>query len=106
MKSQRGSRDTALLFLKLGARGGWVVNETPLPTYPRRRAQGRSGRVWKIPRPPGMDPPTLQPVLNRCPGQLLLYCHGSQRGTHTAMPTGTDVCSSPCMYQQKYDNSD
>jgi len=83
-----------------------VFNDTPLPIYPRKSPQGRSGRVWKVLRPPGMDPPTLQPVHNRCPGKLLLHCHWSQQGTHKAMPGGTGVCSSSCMYQQKYDKSD
>ena len=83
-----------------------MVNETPLPIYPRKCPQGRSGRVWKIPRPPGTDPPTLRPVHNRCPGQLLPCCHVSQQGRHKAMSIVTGVCSSPCMHQQKYDKSD
>jgi hypothetical protein len=37
MKAQRGSRGIALLFLNLGARGGWVVYATPWPLYPRER---------------------------------------------------------------------
>jgi hypothetical protein len=34
-KSQNGGRGTALLFLDLGARRGWVVSNTPLPFYTR-----------------------------------------------------------------------
>jgi len=55
---------------------GCVVNVTPRPLYPpgktryplyRRlgRAQGRSGREWKISPPPGFDPRTVQPVASR-----------------------------------------
>jgi hypothetical protein len=34
MKAQRGSRDKAL-SLALALDGGWVVNATPRPLYPR-----------------------------------------------------------------------
>jgi len=37
MKVQRGSRCTALLFLNLGARWGWVFKPTPRPHYPREK---------------------------------------------------------------------
>jgi len=36
-KAQRGSRDTALLFLFLGHRWGWVVIATPRPLCPPER---------------------------------------------------------------------
>jgi hypothetical protein len=36
-KAQRGSRDTALLFLYLGPRWGWVVIATPRPFCPPER---------------------------------------------------------------------
>ena len=52
--------------------GGWVVNATPRPLYPRyplyRRLSGPqslSVRVWKISPPPGFDPRTVQPVASR-----------------------------------------
>jgi hypothetical protein len=34
IKGLEGSRGTALLFLDLGARRGWVVSTTPRPLYP------------------------------------------------------------------------
>ena len=37
-KPQRGSKDTALPSLNLGARWGWVVSVTLRPPYSRRRA--------------------------------------------------------------------
>jgi hypothetical protein len=37
MKTQRGSRDIALLFFNLGARSEWVVNATLRPLYSRER---------------------------------------------------------------------
>ena len=37
--TQRQIASTALLFFKLSARWGWVVNATPWPRYPRERDQ-------------------------------------------------------------------
>ena len=37
MKAQRGSRDTALLFLQHRSWMGWVLNATPRPLYSRER---------------------------------------------------------------------
>jgi hypothetical protein len=37
MKAQRGSSGTAVLFMKLGARWGWVVNAMPRSFYPQER---------------------------------------------------------------------
>ena len=63
-KTQRGSRDIALLFLDLEARWGWVVNATSLPIYPGKEKQyplcgrlggpqGLSGQVRNISSPLG-----------------------------------------------------
>lgn len=38
MNTQRESRGTALLILKLGTRWGWVVIATPQPLYLQERA--------------------------------------------------------------------
>ena len=55
--------------------GGWLTphpgRSTPSKTrYPLYRrlggSQGRSGRVWKISPPPGLDPRTVRPVASRC----------------------------------------
>jgi hypothetical protein len=57
MKANQGSRDTALLFLNLGARWEWVVKAMSRPLnvvapYPLFRrlgvSQGQSGGVRKI----------------------------------------------------------
>jgi len=55
---------------------GWVVNATPPVALPPRKTryplyrrlgetQGRSGRIWKISPPPGIDLRTVQPVASR-----------------------------------------
>ena len=68
-------RQSSTLSLSSALVGGWVVNATPRPLYPRKRdpipsvqevgwaSQSRSGRVGKISPPrPGFDPRTVQPV--------------------------------------------
>ena len=71
-RAQKGEgRGIALLFLNLGARGGWVVNATPRPLYPRERPGNHCIGGWAGPRaglygcgksrpPPGFDPRTVQ----------------------------------------------
>ena len=39
MKSQRGIKGIALLFLNLGTRWDWTANATPRPLYPRECIQ-------------------------------------------------------------------
>ena len=51
MKTHRGSRGIALLFLNLVTKWGWVVSATPWPPYPRGRdpepiVQEAPGLVW------------------------------------------------------------
>jgi len=49
----------------------WLINTTPCrftryPLYRRlSRPQGRSGQVWKISPPPGIDPRNVQPATSR-----------------------------------------
>jgi hypothetical protein len=50
-KVQRESRDTAVLILDLGARRGWVVNNTLQPLYPRGRPGTHCTGGWVGPRP-------------------------------------------------------
>jgi hypothetical protein len=75
-ESPEGDRGTALLFLDLGARRGWVVSTTPRPLYPRERPGIHCTGGWVGPRagldvceksrpPTGFDPRTVQPVASR-----------------------------------------
>jgi hypothetical protein len=71
-----GGRGTALLFLNLGGKRGWVVNATPRPLYPREPSGTHCIGGWVGPRagqdgcrksrpPPEFDPRTVQPVASR-----------------------------------------
>ena len=82
-KAQRGSRDTALLFLTLALDGsGWSMpqpshlnpgKETPYPLYRRLGgAQGQSWCVWKILTPMEFNPWTVQPVVSRYTNYAIL----------------------------------
>ena len=76
MKTQRGSKGTALPFLEHGTEM-WVGGQhhapialppgkTQYPLYRRLGGlQGRSGRVRKISPPSELDPRTVQPVASR-----------------------------------------
>ena len=66
-------------FFNLGARSGYVANARPRPFTPpgmtscplyRKMGgpQGRSGRMRRASPPPGFDPRTIQPVVNRYTG--------------------------------------
>ena len=72
----RASRGIALLFLDHGTRRGegsasrpgrsLPLGKTRYPLYRRLDGpQGRSGQVWKISPPPGLDPRAVQPVASR-----------------------------------------
>jgi hypothetical protein len=47
-------RGTALIFLDLGTRRGWVVSTTPRPLYPRERPGTHCTGGWVGPRT-GLD---------------------------------------------------
>jgi hypothetical protein len=49
-----GGRGTALLFLDLGTRRGWVVSTMPRPLYPRERPGTHCTGGWVGPRA-GLD---------------------------------------------------
>jgi hypothetical protein len=85
MKAYRESGCTAPHILVLGTRWRWMVSFTPRPLYPRRKspwypsdrriggAQNRSGRGGeeKNSQPlPGLEPPIVQPVAQRCTTEL------------------------------------
>jgi hypothetical protein len=77
MKTHRGSKFIAVLFLEPRQYMGWVVKATPRLFYPVKENQyilhgrlggplGRSGRVRKISSTPGFDRRTLQYAVRRC----------------------------------------
>jgi hypothetical protein len=49
-KAQRGSSDIAPIILKLGARMGWVITNTPRPLYPRERPGTHCTGGWVGPK--------------------------------------------------------
>ena len=64
---------SSILSLASALDGGWVVNATTRPLYPREETQqpmyrrlvgpqSLSGLLQKISLPPGFDPRTFQPV--------------------------------------------
>jgi hypothetical protein len=80
-----GSGGTALSILDLGTRWRWVVSFTTRPLYPQRKSlwypldrrlggpqsrPGYGGEEKNSQPLPGLEPPMIQPVVQRCTNEL------------------------------------